>query len=362
MVASLLAGISELHPVVASSVSRTRYSSLSSCTAKRATRPVSALTAHWNSEQHGPHHLPPLNFFASPPPPAQMLLRSSAIEITVENCLSCPLAPADEPCLPALLSALLPCDPLFSRNLAAAVLALARGARADTLGAMQRAVHDAVSRLKCAPAAAAGGDGGSDGGGSGDVSDGGSPAQQQLASIERQLAAKYGWMARMAPPNHPGSIGKYSLLSTCLAMWRTDELLAPLFTLRAGVAARVCSLVQQLLISVSHGNWQAGKAARYLSCLLVCFNAQFCHMSDTCPSRCASRQGAYRLRAGDSAPARRQMVAALGSSGAGRRQSRQWRSSSGGSPARHLRAQGRDRGAPAGGGGAGTCAALMSRH
>lgn len=84
-------------------------------------------------------------------PPSQILLRSSALEITAEACLSNPLPSHQQPKLEQLLCALLPCDAAASARLAAVIAHLRQLVTAEApelLPSMQRAVHSVVKRLK----------------------------------------------------------------------------------------------------------------------------------------------------------------------------------------------------------------------
>jgi hypothetical protein len=129
-----------------------------------------------------------------------VVLRSRALEITVEGCLSSPL-PADHAThLQQLLATFLP-NPAGAPALAAAVARLAQLLSADaqafdTLGAAQRAAYTLVSSLKAedaaAPAAPAGGKRG--GGGAA----GGSGPLGRLSAIDAEMAKLQGFLSKVS--------------------------------------------------------------------------------------------------------------------------------------------------------------------
>ncbi|KIZ04164.1 hypothetical protein MNEG_3799, partial [Monoraphidium neglectum] len=130
----------------------------------------------------------------------RVVLRSRALEITVEGCLSSPL-PADHAThLQQLLATFLP-NPAGAPALASAVARLAQLLSADaqafdTLGAAQRAAYTLVSSLKAedaaAPAAPAGGKRG--GGGAA----GGSGPLGRLSAIDAEMAKLQGFLSKVS--------------------------------------------------------------------------------------------------------------------------------------------------------------------
>lgn len=81
----------------------------------------------------------------------QMLLRSRALEITIESCLSSPLSPQNESNLQQLVSATLPNGERHGPPIAAAVVRLGdllTAEATDTLSAAQRAISTVIGNLK----------------------------------------------------------------------------------------------------------------------------------------------------------------------------------------------------------------------
>jgi hypothetical protein len=118
----------------------------------------------------------------------QVMLRSRALEITVESCLSSPPAAEHAADLQRLLAAFLPA-PTAAAPLVAAVSRLAAlladdASSFDTLGAAQRAVHALIGSLKAEePAAAAAGGGG---------------AAARLAAVDRDMAKEQGFLTKVS--------------------------------------------------------------------------------------------------------------------------------------------------------------------
>ncbi|GBF91529.1 hypothetical protein Rsub_04269 [Raphidocelis subcapitata] len=118
----------------------------------------------------------------------QVMLRSRALEITVESCLSAPPAPEHAADLQRLLASFLPA-PAAAAPLVAAVARLAAlladdAASFDTLGAAQRAVHALLGSLKAEEPAAAGAAGGG--------------AADRLAAVDRDMAKEQGFLSKVS--------------------------------------------------------------------------------------------------------------------------------------------------------------------
>ena len=119
------------------------------------------------------------------------MLRSRALEITVEGCLASPLPAEHAPELARLLAAFLPGGAAARPGaLVAAVARLAEllaadDARLDALGAAQRAVAALVCSLKSAAPAA-----------SGSGSNAASTPAQRLAALDAEMAKEQGFLSK----------------------------------------------------------------------------------------------------------------------------------------------------------------------
>lgn len=129
---------------------------------------------------------------------AQVMLRSRALELTLQSCLAQPLAEGQEADLQQLLATFLPGAP--SAQLASAVarlgVLLAADAHSfDSAGAAQRALLAVVGALKAAPKAGAGG-----------ASAKGSVLSEwtgKLEAVDDQLAAKNTALVKLAQAGAP---------------------------------------------------------------------------------------------------------------------------------------------------------------
>ena len=129
-----------------------------------------------------------------------MLLRSRALELTLDGCLSEPLDPHQEGELGQLLSAFLPGAPGAPVAAAVARLAalLAEDAHSyDTQSAAQRAVQDVVAALK---AAAAGGGGGAARAGQGGVLE---AWTGRLATLDKEMGRAAASLSAMEQQSAP---------------------------------------------------------------------------------------------------------------------------------------------------------------
>lgn len=123
----------------------------------------------------------------------QVVLRSRALEITVEGCLSSPLPPEHASQLQQLLATFLP-QPADAPALASAVARLAQllaedAQSFDTLGAAQRAAFTLVGSLKAEEGA---GRSSSSGGAAG-----GSPVEQ-LSAIDLEMSKLQGFLSKVS--------------------------------------------------------------------------------------------------------------------------------------------------------------------
>lgn len=118
-----------------------------------------------------------------------MVLRSRALEITVEGCLASPLTPDHASNLQQLLATFLP-RPADAAAVAAAVARLAQllaqdTQSFDTVGAAQRAAFQLVGSLKA-----------DDGAGAGAA--GGAAPLKRLGAIEAEMAKLQGFLSKVS--------------------------------------------------------------------------------------------------------------------------------------------------------------------
>jgi len=130
----------------------------------------------------------------APPPPSQVMLRSRALEITVEGCLTSPLPAEHVPELQKLLATFLPATPAAAASLVAGIVQLSKlladdAQSYDTLGAAQRAAYTLVGSLKAEAGAA--------GKGAAAAKAAAAPADK-LGAIDREMAKEQGFLSKVS--------------------------------------------------------------------------------------------------------------------------------------------------------------------